>query len=137
MMNRTLRRWMLAGTASLVFLGAVACAGAADQINAPSDAWVRLYDDKSFKDNVLTVRFPEDHRDLHALKWDSGERHPGDRISSVKWQIPKGWAIVLFDDKGFKDSFVTLVGTGKVRELSDLGSFNDKCSSVRWERVPE
>lgn len=102
-----------------------------------SDAWVRLYDDKGFKDRVLTIKGGTEHSDLKKVKSDNGQMGYNDKASAVRFQIPKGWKLVLFDDKNHKDSTYELKGTGKVVEIPDLGSFSDKTSSVRWERDPQ
>ncbi len=99
-----------------------------------NEAWVKLYDDKRYKDRRLTIKYPKTHSSLKKVKSDEGKRGFNDKTSSVKWDIPLGWQAVLFDDEGFKDSRYELTGVGKVKQISDVGSFNDKASSLRWER---
>lgn len=108
-----------------------------ESINNVSQAWVELFDDKDCKDSVLTVNGERNISNLKKVKWDNGKKHPGDRISAVRYQIPLGWKVVLFDDHDYKDSSFPLIGTGKVVENCDLGSFSDKASSLRWERSPQ
>ncbi|NQU39647.1 MAG: hypothetical protein HQ523_06820 [Lentisphaerae bacterium] len=62
------------------------------------DAWVRLYDDKSFKDRVLTVRGGVNIQNMSDASPDDGTKGFNDKASSVKFQIPQGWKAVLFDD---------------------------------------
>lgn len=100
------------------------------------DAWVRLYDDEAFADNVLTVKGQTDLANLKEVTWDNGTNGPNDRVTSVRFQIPAGWKVMLFDDTNYKDSHYELKGTGKVVEIPKLGSFGDKCSSLRWEQEP-
>jgi hypothetical protein len=136
---------IIAGTAVLTFslLAQPSKAPAVKSPNTPevitdiSDAWVQLFDDKSFKDRVLTVKGENDIKDLKNVKSDNGEKGFNDKASSLKFQIPEGWELVLFDDHDYKDSGLELKGTGKVGDMSDLGSFSDKASSMRWERIPQ
>lgn len=55
-----------------------------------ADAWVRLFDDKSYGDRVLTVNGGTDHPNLDNVKSDDGKKGFGDKTSSVRFQIPKG-----------------------------------------------
>jgi hypothetical protein len=103
---------------------------ATENITDISDAWVRLFDDKGGGDSSLDIKGEENIPDLKQKKF-------GDKTSSVKFQIPVGWKAVLFDDANYKDSPFELKGTGKVVEISDLGSFSDKASSIRWEQTPD
>lgn len=100
-----------------------------------NEAWAELYDDKGFKDRRFTVRYPNDYPNFDEVTSDDGKKGFEDKTSSAKWLIPVGWQLVLFDDKNYKDSRFPLVGSGTVQENADLGSFSDKCSSCRWERV--
>ena len=101
-----------------------------------SDAWVRLFVDKAYRDRCLTITGGQSPTNLKKVRSDNGEKGFNDKASSVRFQIPKGWKLVLFDDRNHKDSPFELKGTGKVVEIPDLGSFSDKTSSARWERDP-
>ena len=105
-----------------------------DEITDINAAWIRLYEDKAFKNRILTVSGLTELPDLKAVSSDDGKRGFNDRASSVKWLIPRGWKAILFDDNHFRDSTFELAGTGKLEEIADLGSFNDKTSSIRWEQ---
>lgn len=98
------------------------------------DAWMQLWDDKSFSDRRLTIQHPREEADLNKVQTDNGQIGFSDKASSGKWQIPTGWMLVLHDDKNFKDTRLELIGTGKVEQNADFGSFSDKCSSFTWER---
>jgi hypothetical protein len=100
-----------------------------------ADAWVKLYDDKSFKDRCLTVKGATDIANMDDVSSDDGKNGFGDKASSVRYMIPVGWKAILFDDANFRDSEYVLNGTGKVEEIPDLGSFGDKTSSLRWEET--
>jgi hypothetical protein len=109
----------------------------AEMITDVSQGWARLYDEKGFKGKALTVRGGFNSQNLENDKTDEGERGFEDKASAVRFQIPKGWKLVLFEDKDFKSAMYELKGTGKVVENTDLGSFSDKASSARWDRDPE
>jgi hypothetical protein len=105
------------------------------EITDITQAWVELYDDTGFRDRRLTARFPRRIDNMDKETSDDGKRGFGDKASSAKWFIPSGWQCVLYDDRNQKDSRFPLVGTGRVAENADLGSFSDKCSSLRWEQM--
>ncbi len=134
-----LKHWLCA-TGGMVMLIGVSYVGAkatTDPITDPKDAWVKLFDDKNFQDNVLTIKYPTDIPNMKEVTWDGSDKKgkPNDRASSVRYKIPRGWSIVLSDDTDYKDNTVTLTGTGEVEENGDLGTFSDKCSSARWLEV--
>lgn len=131
-MRKVISRILLATSVCVFAIPAMAA-----DLTDINKGWVRLYDDKGFKDRVLTVKYPKDVVNMNDVKSDNGKKGFGDKTSSVKWQIPKGWKVVLFDDHDYKDSTYELVGTGTVKEVSDLGSFSDKCSSLRWEKTTD
>lgn len=89
-----------------------------------------LYDDKNYSDRSLTVEFQEDVPSMHTVV-AGGETGFNDKASSVIYDIPAGWAVVLYDDTNYSDTPKKLTGKG---QLADLGSFSDKCSSLRWEK---
>lgn len=97
-------------------------------------AWVQLYDDAGFSDQRLTVRYPTEHANLKGINSDSGGRDLNDRVSSARWDIPRGCRAVLYEDENFRGTRFQLVGSGRVEQNANLGSFNDEASSVRWER---
>lgn len=111
-----------------------------DKIENIGDAWIKLYDDKSFQDRSLTLKYtdhPNGYSDLGALKSDNGKSGFNDKASSVRWKIPRGWKAVLYDDKEFKDSRFELRGNGDVQEIADMGSYSDKASSFNWEETSD
>ncbi|NJR60706.1 MAG: hypothetical protein HC769_18880 [Cyanobacteria bacterium CRU_2_1] len=101
-----------------------------------NQAWVQLFDDKGFIDRCLTVPYGVFHRDFHSVRSDDGKKGFNDKTSSLRYQIPVGWQAVLYDDNGWRDSPYYLIGTGRVEEIPDLGSYSDKASSIAWQRIP-
>ena len=98
-----------------------------------NDAYVKLYDDKNFEDRCLTIKYPTNISNMHDVSSDDGKEGFNDKVSSVKFWIPVGHKFTLYDDHDYKDSPYPLNGTGQVVEIPDLGSFNDKCSSGKWD----
>ncbi|MFP2923962.1 hypothetical protein ACLESO_01845 [Pyxidicoccus sp. 3LG] len=96
------------------------------------EAWVELYDDTGFADRRLTIRYPTEHTNYGNVFSDNGQKGFNDKASSVRYHIPAGYRMVLYDDSGYQDSQYYLIGTGNIEEISSLGSFSDKTSSSRW-----
>lgn len=92
--------------------------------------WVELFDDDHFKDRSIVI----DYADRAKFKLNDFEKLDqfGDKTSSVRWRLPVGMKVELFEDDNFGGSKKTLVGNGKIQEISDLGSFGDETSSLRF-----
>jgi hypothetical protein len=95
-------------------------------------AWVELYDDVDFSDRSLRIDYVDRHRkpydDLGAV-----ERF-NDKTSAVRWAIPPGWRVRLYDDASpCGGRFVELSGTGEEADLRKEG-FSDAVSCVQWVR---
>lgn len=93
--------------------------------------FVKLYDDKGYTDRSLTVGYKQDIQDMHRIHSDDGKLGFNDKASSVKFRIPSGWQVCLYEDKYFANRRYCIKGTG---EEKDVGYFNDKTSSLKWER---
>ncbi len=151
--NRTRSR-MLAGIgigagAALVAAGLVGAAGGLAPSTAtaearppanppplPSEAYVELYDEKELQGRKLTLRPGTDIRSLDGIADDGGMDGFEDLPASVRWNIPVGWQLVLFEHKNFEGHRLELKGTGRAEETHDLGCFTDTASSARWEHRP-
>ncbi len=108
-------------------------------ITNPRDAFVELYDDNNFSDRRLTIRYNQNISNLESTISDNGQRGFNDKTSSVRFQIPRGYKLVLYDDKGYSDRKLELIGTGRLEDKEyrnlDSKNFGDKTSSLRWERT--
>ena len=101
------------------------------------DAWVELSSDSGFGGRSLMIDFVdrtlEDYSDLaHAEGF-------GDEASSVRWCLPHGAAVRLWQNAGPCDgSYRDLVGDGTFHNISDLSSvgFGDTASCVKWVGGP-
>ena len=104
------------------------------------DAWIDLFEDVGFTGRRLSIYGERDHEipDYHGIRVQ--DKAFGDKVSSVRYQIPPGHRYTLFEDKRFEGRSLPLDGQGSVVELPDLqqvaGDFNDEVSSSRYDPVP-
>lgn len=87
-------------------------------------SYVKLYRDKGMLGPSVTTGFKKNLPDLHAQGMN-------DEVSSAQYSIPSGWTAVLHADTGYGGRTYVLRGRGSI---PDLGSFNDKASSLEWRR---
>jgi len=96
------------------------------------DAFVELYDDSDFSDRGIII----DNADHQLRDYKNYDKVEGfeDKASSVRWCMPPGYKMRLWEDKSFKGKVLDLKGRGE-RNLKDAG-WNDKVSSSQWDRDP-
>jgi hypothetical protein len=58
----------------------------------------------------------------------------GDSLTSLRWNLPEGVIIMLYQDAGGKKQQVAIWGEGELADL-DLWDFNDKISRWSWAYV--
>lgn len=81
--------------------------------------WIELYDDDDFEGESLVMDYADqgkdDFQDLRKMNFN-------DRASSVRWWMPSGWTIKLFDDDNFKTAggVLTLNGGFGVQTIANL-----------------
>ncbi len=112
--------------------------------------WVELYDDDSWKDRSIVV----DYDDRALLELNNFNNLDGfnDKTTSIRWRLPVGLDVELFDDDNFQDRRIILRGTGQTESIANLNNqvvvpglvehpgknagesldFNDKTSSMRF-----
>jgi hypothetical protein len=85
---------------------------------APDRPWIELYDDDHWNDRSIVVDY--DDRALYEL--DNFEQLDGfgDTASSVRWRMPVGLDVVLYEDHGFSGRRIILRGTGRTETIADL-----------------
>jgi hypothetical protein len=96
---------------------------------APEGSYVQLFENKDLKGKAAMIK--TDTPDLKAAASDDGKNGFDDRASSVKYDIPPNWEVVLYEDANYQKRVYVLKGTG---EIKDLSTGEDKVSSVRWEQ---
>lgn len=105
------------------------------------DAWVDLYEHANFQGRRLSVLGRQDTKIERYKKISVEGKGFGNKVSSVRFQIPAGETYRLFRDEKFRmdgdePTHHDLVGTGKVEEIPDFErvdpEFNDEVSSSRY-----
>jgi hypothetical protein len=96
-----------------------------------SEAFVDFYDDSNYSDRGFIYDYP----DRFAKNWASFHSIDAlnDKVSSVRWCIPRGNRVRIYADSNYKGSYKDLIGNGGLQQinLSSWG-FNDKTSSAQW-----
>jgi hypothetical protein len=69
---------------------------------------------------------------MNFINSDSGQPGFNDKTSSVKYNIPSGWEVVLYENHHYEKRPYVLKGKG---EIPDLGYFNDKTSALKWQKA--
>jgi hypothetical protein len=103
-------------------------------LGAGSAAWghqemhhVTLFEDIDFGGETKVL-----HKDAPNLVEDSFN----DLASSLKWDLPKDRAVVLYIDADYKNPLLVLVGKGHLADLGKLRDGNDSISSVAFLHCP-
>ena len=129
------------GSVPLALLVLVSCGqnpgpnASALPVDPCSGAWVRLFDDANLSGRQLTIAYPTDHPSLRAAALDSGAGDLNDRTTSAQWAIPEGCKLVLYEDENYRGTDFPLVGSGRAAQNPNIGTFSDRASSARWERM--
>ncbi|NIR45386.1 MAG: hypothetical protein GWN99_13290 [Gemmatimonadetes bacterium] len=109
-------------------------------IDSIDEAWVDLYEHKAFHGRRLSVLGRQDEVIRNYKKIRVEGKGFGDKVSSLRYQIPVGHTYRLFRDPDFKaskrqPSHMDLEGTGRVEEIDDLEAaenFDEEVSSSRY-----
>ncbi|WP_164016651.1 hypothetical protein [Pyxidicoccus trucidator] len=94
-------------------------------------AYVDFYDDSDFSDRGFIF----DYADRSLKNWASFHSIDAfnDKASAVRWCIPPGHRVRLYNDSNYGGSYKDLIGSGTIREVNlNSWSFGDKVSSARW-----
>ncbi|MEM1412373.1 MAG: hypothetical protein AAGH19_08430, partial [Pseudomonadota bacterium] len=103
----------------------------------PSQAWfVELYDDDGFRDRSIMVDY-EDRTRFELNNFNNLDNF-NDKASSVRWRLPFGVNVFLYEDDSSAGDPFLLVGNGQVQGYTDLGDlgFGDKTSSMAFLGSP-
>jgi hypothetical protein len=87
--------------------------------------------DKEFRDDLKQIS--------QVTHMAPGERHElpspmRDSLTSLRWNLPPGVVVTLYQDAAGRNQSVALWGQGEVRDL-DVWDFNDKASRWSWTYV--
>jgi hypothetical protein len=126
----------LASSTLVIFAGCGgnSAPGATAQSDPCAGAAVQLFADANYADRQISINYPGDQASLRSAGINTGAGDLNDRVSSARWTIPVGCRFVLFDDENFRGTSFPLIGSGRMEQNPNLGSFGDKASSARWER---
>lgn len=100
-----------------------------------SDSWIELYNDESgWNDSSPDKSLMLDKIDYGLENWLDLDKENGwgDEPDSVRYRLPVGHQVLLFEDQNFNGSYLRLVGDGSIQSISKLDefSFGDKIHSV-------
>jgi hypothetical protein len=94
-------------------------------------AWAEFYGGRQFKEPTFRLEAGPDGEDTGTFVFPYQAR---ERITSLRWSMPDGWRLRLYDQSECGGQFVDLTGSGESDDLSVLG-FDDRLSCARW--IPE
>ena len=110
--------------------------GHTPEITSTNDAWIDLYENDGYKGRRLSIigRRPASipHFGNISVQGSGFE----DKISSVRFQLPRGVDYALYRHRRYEGEALVLHGTGFVEEIKNLHrdyGFGDKVSSARYE----
>jgi len=92
---------------------------------------VQFFIDKNFKNDMEQVAplTGQAFGELHRMP-----KKMGDSLTSMRWNLPEGVIILLYQDADGKKQQVAIFGEGEIADL-DLWDFNDKISRWSWAYV--
>ncbi|MCY1041929.1 hypothetical protein OV208_11445 [Corallococcus sp. bb12-1] len=94
-------------------------------------AYVDFYDDSDFSDRGVIFDY-EDQGLKNWARFNDVDKF-NDKASAVRWCIPPGHRVRLYNDSNHQGSYKDLVGDGMLHEVNlNHWSFGDKVSSARW-----
>jgi len=100
-----------------------------------SDSWIELYnDDSGWNNSNPDKSLMLDKIDYGLENWLDLDKEDGwgDEPDSVRYRLPVGHQVLLFEDPNFNGSYLRLVGNGSIQSISKLDDYNfgDKIHSV-------
>jgi len=94
-------------------------------------AWAEFYGGRRFKDPTFRLEAGPDGTNAGTHAFPDPLR---DRTTSLRWSVPAGWRLRLYDRSGCGGRFIDLTGSGESDDLAVLG-FDDRLTCARW--LPE
>lgn len=98
-------------------------------MTVPDDA-IQFYRDARFRDDVVQV---DKVTAAHAAATPEDLPGPGmkDALSSIRWNLPTGVVVILYEDAGGKGEQLALWGSGETDSLAKW-DFDNKASRWAW-----
>ncbi|MDH4035461.1 MAG: hypothetical protein OEV80_16830, partial [candidate division Zixibacteria bacterium] len=107
-----------------------------DVIDSLDDAWVDMFYHDTYKGRRLGLVGRSDAKIADFSKLAVQGLSFGKNLSSVRYQIPKGWKLRLYRHKNFrtKNDHYDLIGNGRLKTERDLNKvkFGDKTYSCEY-----
>ena len=110
--------------------------GRTPEITSTNEAWIDLYEHDGYKGRRLTIIGKHPASIPHFGNINVQGSGFEDKVSSVRFQLPKGVDYVLYRHRHFEGESLALHGTGFVEEIKNLHrdyDFGDEVSSSRYE----
>ncbi len=106
----------------------------APPINDIESAWIDLFEETGFRGRRLSIYALRDDPIPDYSNIRVQDEPFGDKVSSVRFQIPNGRTYALFEDHDFGGASLKLEGTGKVVVIPDLATvgFDEQVSSSKY-----
>lgn len=92
---------------------------------------ILLFRDRGFQDEAVLTSITATQAAGQAHDLPAGME---DSLSSLRWNLPAGVLVVLYEDDGAKGEQLALWGSGQIEALSEF-DFNDKASQWAWYYV--
>ena len=109
---------------------------AAEPTSCPTlnDAWVELFDDDTYRDRHLLIDYVDRNLKPYVNYTYEAMESFNDKTSSIRWCIPSGHAMKVYQHNTYGGSSLTLNGNGYVQSHVNLNylSFGDKISSSKF-----
>ena len=104
-----------------------------------TNAWIEFYEHANYEGRSVLINF--DRRNSNCLKQFSLMDDFNDKVSSLRWCLPKGHGFMVFEDKDFGGGKYDFKGNGMIQSIPKLDSvnytnarksLNDSISSGKW-----
>ncbi len=107
-----------------------------ETITSPDQGWVEMYEDDTYRGLRLSLSAGVDFDIPDFGKISVQGKSFNRKVSSVRYQLPPGQILRLFEDRNYdaNKKFMDLIGDGKVNEIRDLKrekDFGDKVESCK------
>jgi hypothetical protein len=106
----------------------------AKSINDPEFSRFELYEHRDFEGRRIRIYGTGRSHLPNYENLKAQDKGFAGKLSSVAFQLPKGFDYVLYEKPNFKGKKKILKGTGKPEWISNLGNFSDDTHSSRIEK---
>jgi len=104
-------------------------------VRSIKNAVIECYEHRYFKGRCLLLYANTIHEIESFKKIKVQGKKFNDKLSSLKYQIPKTYKIILYEHEYYKGKRTEFLGTGKVKLIPVFNKFNDKVSSLKLVKM--